>query len=135
MYYKTILTPQVADTNMTRHIDHTVYIDWFDRARTSMYREMDPTVRFHPHGLVVVTTSVSYLRETNALSDVEIRTWVAKLGVKSVEIRQDLWQHSQSCAKSQTVMCGFNLHERKSEPLVAPYRQICEKYAWDEPIL
>lgn len=132
MYYKIIISPQLADTNAARHIDHTAIIDWFDRARVYMYREMDPTLTFRPHGLAVLTTTVYYQAPATALADVEVRTWVTKLGRKSMEVCQDLWQDGKCRAKTKTVVCGFNVDTRTSEPIVDSFRAITEKYFWDE---
>ena len=67
-----------------------------------------------------------------ALADVEVRTWVTKLGRKSMEVCQDLWQDGKCCAKTKTVVCGFNVDTRTSEPIVDSFRAIAEKYFWDE---
>jgi len=91
MYYTTPLTPQVADTNMARHIDSLAYPLWFDRARTFLYREMNPSLDFSAHGLVIVKTEVTYLRETNVDDELEVRTWVSLIGTKSFEVSQELW--------------------------------------------
>ncbi len=134
MYYKKILDTQFSDSNGTGHVDHLAYADWFDRARTYLYRELDPTLRFHPHGLVVVTTTVYYLQEASLLDGVEIRTWVSRIARKSLEIQQDCWQHGTCCAQCKTVFCGFNVETRQSEILLDRYREVLERFEWDERV-
>lgn len=134
MYYKKSVTPQFSDTNGAGHIDHLAYADWFDRVRVYLYREMDPTLKFFPRGLVVVTTTVFYRCEASVLEDVEIRVWVKKIGRKSFEVQQDAWQRGRCCAQCRTVFCGFNRETRASEVLSDEYRAVLEKYLWHEDI-
>lgn len=131
MFYSKTISTALADTNAADHIDFNAYGDWFDRARTYLYREMDPTLRFRPHGLVVVTTSIQYHREATVFSDVEIRTWVTKLGHKSFVTRQECWQDGVKRASCQTVFCGFDFVKRTSEPLTDQYRAAVERYFWE----
>lgn len=131
MYYIKKFYPAFSDTNGADHIDFSAYGDWFDRVRTHMYREMDPTLRFHPHGLVVVTTSIQYHFEASVLEELELRTWTSKIGRKSLETTQECWQNGKKCATCQTVLCGFNLEKRVSEPLIDAYRQVALKYFMD----
>lgn len=132
MYYTKMLSPAFSDTNGASHIDFSAYGDWFDRVRTYLYREMDPTLHFHPHGLVVVTTSILYHREASVLQSVELRTWVTKIGRKSMETKQECWQNGLKIATCQTVFCGFNTIKRVSEPLPQEYREAAAQYFWDK---
>lgn len=132
MYYTKMLSPAFSDTNGAGHIDFSAYGDWFDRVRTYLYREMDPTLRFNPHGLVVVTTSIQYHREASVLQSVEMRTWVTKIGRKSMETMQECWQNGLKCATCQTVFCGFDIVNRRSEPLPDEYRVAAEQYLWEK---
>ena len=65
MFVTAAVTPQIADTDMQGHINFLAYSKWFDRVRTPIYRELDPTLNFKPHGMVVLKTEVTYLREVS----------------------------------------------------------------------
>ena len=132
MYYATPLTPQVADTNIARHIDSIAYPLWFDRARTRLYREMNPSLDFTAHGLVIVKTEVTYLREVNVDDELEIRTWVSLIGTKSFEVSQELWRQNERCAEGKTILVSFDFSVHKSEPLTDAYRDVLEKYSFDK---
>ncbi|MBQ9874775.1 MAG: hypothetical protein IJM30_09955 [Thermoguttaceae bacterium] len=131
MYYVQTIGPAFSDTNAAGHIDHLAYADWFDRARTYLYREMDPTLVFRPHGLAVVTTTVYYDQEASVVEDVEVRTWTSKIGRKSFETRQEAWQNGERLASCKTVFCGFDFDKRTSEPLCDDYRAAVEMYYWE----
>lgn len=132
MFITTQLTPQVADTDMQGHVNFLAYSKWFDRVRTPLYRELDPTLVFKPHGMVILKTDVTFLHEVSATTDVDVRSWVSMLGTKSFELTQDVWQNGIRCAIGKSIFCGFNFDTHTSEPLSAEYRAIIEKYMWDE---
>ncbi len=132
MYTTTTITPQVADTDMQGHVNFLAYSKWFDRVRTGLYRELDPTLVFKPHGMVLLKTEVTFLHEVSVTSDVEVRTWVSMLGTKSFEMTQDVWQNGVRCTIGKTIFCGFNFDTHTSEPLSAEFRAVIEKYVWDE---
>ena len=132
MYYTTPLTPQIADTNMARHIDSIAYPLWFDRARTQLYREMNPSLDFSRNGLVIVKTEVVYLREVEVDDALEIRTWVSLIGTTSFEVSQELWRQKELCAEGKTILVSFDFSVHKSEPLTDAYRAVLEKYCFEK---
>lgn len=132
MFVSTSLTPQVADTDMQGHVNFLAYSKWFDRVRTPIYRELDPTLKFDPHGLVILKTDVTFLHEVSATHDVDVRTWVSVMGTKSFELTQDVWQNGVRCTIGKTIFCGFNFTEHKSETLSDSFREVIERYRWDE---
>ena len=132
MFVTTPLTPQIPDSDMQGHVNFIAYSKWFDRVRTPIYRELDPTLEFNPHGMVVLKTELTFLHEVSITSDVSIRTWVSLLGNKSLELTQDVWQEGVRCAVGKTIFCGFNFARHESEPLTDAFRAVLEKYRWNE---
>lgn len=132
MYLVSKIVPQVADTDMQGHVNFLAYSRWFDRARTPIYRELDPTLKFRPRGMVVLKTEVTFLKEVSIASDVDVRSWVSILGNKSYELTQDVWQNGVRCAIGKSIFCGFNFETKQSEPLTEEFRAVLEKYRWDE---
>ena len=132
MFITTTVAPQVADTDMQGHVNFLAYSKWFDRVRTPIYRELDPTLQFNPHGMVVLKTELTFLHEVVVTSDVSIRTWVSLLGNKSLELTQDVWQDGVRCAIGKTVFCGFNFEKHASESLNDAFRAVFEKYRWGD---
>lgn len=131
MYYSTNLTPQFADTDMQGHINFLAYSHWFDRVRVQLYKKLSPDLNFREHGLVVLHTEVTFMKEAYVQWDVEIRTWVSVLGVKSFEVTQELWQKGERCTRGKTVFCAYDFTERHSEPLTPEFRAALEEYRYD----
>ena len=135
MYFTTSITPQIADTDMQGHINFLAYSLWFDRARTQLYKEISPNLDFRPHGLVVLKTEITFLKEVYVQYEVELRAWVSVLGNKSFEMTQECRQQGELCAVGKTIFCAFNFDEHKSEPLQDSFRAILEKYQWREQVM
>ncbi|MDO5308928.1 MAG: hotdog domain-containing protein [Planctomycetia bacterium] len=129
MFYNTEITPQIADSNYQRHIDSLALPQWFDRARTSLYRKCLESLDFKKHGLVVVKLETTYLKELRVDRDVTIRTWVSLIGTKSFETTQEAWQDNEKRAVEKTIFCAYNFREHKSEPLSDAIHDILERYA------
>ena len=135
MFVTAAVTPQIADTDMQGHINFLAYSKWFDRVRTPIYRELDPTLNFKPHGMVVLKTEITFLKEVYVQHDVDLRAWVSVLGNKSFEMTQECRQNGELCAVGKTIFCAFNFDEHKSEPIPDAFRAVLEKYVWREPVL
>ncbi|MDO5308926.1 MAG: thioesterase family protein [Planctomycetia bacterium] len=135
MYFTTPLTPQIADTDMQGHVNFLAYSQWFDRARTRLYREIDSDLNFRPHGMVVLKTEVVFLKEVYVQFDVEIRTYVSVIGTKSFEVTQEVWQRGERCALGKSIFCAFNFESHASEPLLENFRVVLQRYHWRDPEL
>ncbi len=131
MFSSITITPQIADTDMQGHINFLAYMKWFDRARTPIYRELDPTLKFKPHGMVILKTEVTYLKEVSVATDVEARSWISLIGNKSLEMTQEIFQNGTRCAVGKSIFCGFNFDTHTSEPLSDAFRAVLEKYRQD----
>ncbi len=131
MYYSTILSPQFADTDMQGHINFLAYSNWFDRVRVKLYKELSPDLNFREHGIVVLHTEVTFMKEVYVQFDVEVRTWVSVLGTKSFEVTQELWQNGERCSKGKTIFCAFDFTKHKSEEIKPHFRAALDKYRYD----
>ena len=131
MYYTSSLSPQVADTDMQGHVNFLAYSNWFDRVRIRIYKEFSPELNFHDHGIVVLHTETTFIKEVYVHHDVEIRTWVSMIGRSSFEVTQELWQQGERCAVGKTIFCAFDFTIHKSEPIRSNFRDALEKYSYD----
>ena len=54
---------------------------------------------------------------------VEIRTYVLRIGTSSVLVGQEAWQDGKLCATGSATMVNFDKHSRKSVPIPADIRK------------
>ena len=116
---------------MQGHINFLAYSNWFDRARTKIYREFSPELDFSEYGVAVLHTDVDFLHETYASHDVEIRTWVNLIGEDSFEVTQELYQQGKRCAHSKTVLSIFDFTRRERTPIPPSFRKALKRYKYD----
>lgn len=131
MFYTTPIEPQVYDSDFQGHTNFLSVSLWFDRARTALYREFEPNLNFREHGLVILKTEVTYVKEIWLARPVEVRTWTSVVGTKSFEITQEAWQDGEVCAVGKTIFCGFDFTVHKSEPISPEFRAVLEKFRFD----
>jgi acyl-CoA thioester hydrolase len=64
--------------------------------------------------------------------DVEINTWVKRIGKTSLELYEEIHQDNRLCAKGSAIYVNFNLQTQKSEPISEEIRQELENHLYIE---
>ena len=118
-----------TDTNMTTSAGLAPGMqEYYNR---ELLREFEPNLNFREHGLVILKTEVTYVKEIWLARPVEVRTWTSVVGTKSFELTQEAWQDGELCAVGKTIFCGFDFTVHKSEPISPEFRAVLEKYRFD----
>ena len=108
------ITPRVADTDALGHINNTVLPCWFEEARTPLFRILNPTLDFAKWNIIMAHMEIDFLKQIYFHSNVEIRTWVSRMGNSSFDLIQQLWQNGDLCASSKVVIVHFDFKAQKS---------------------
>ena len=108
------ITPRVADTDALGHINNTVLPCWFEEARTPLFRILNPTLDFAKWNIILAHLEIDFLKQIYFHSNVEIRTWVSRMGNSSFDLIQQLWQNGDLCASSKVVIVHFDFKAQKS---------------------
>lgn len=114
--YKTIITPRIGDTDALRHINNTALPIWFETARNPLFRIFNPTLEltYKKWNLVMLRCDFNYLKQMYFGYDVEIRTYVSKIGKTSVVIHQEAWQNGLLRANGSCTMLYFDFIKQNS---------------------
>ena len=114
--YKTIITPRIGDTDALRHINNTTLPIWFETARNPLFRIFNPTLEltYKKWNLVMLRCDFNYLKQMYFGYDVEIRTYVSKIGKTSVVIHQEAWQNGLLRANGSCTMLYFDFIKQNS---------------------
>ena len=114
--YKTIITPRIGDTDALRHINNTALPIWFESARNPLFRIFNPTLEltYKKWNLVMLRCDFNYLKQMYFGYDVEIRTYVSKIGKTSVVIHQEAWQNGLLRANGSCTMLYFDFIKQNS---------------------
>ena len=128
------VTPRFGDMDALCHINNTVPAVWFELARNPFIRIFDPELKlvkenFH---LIMVHTDYDFIKQLYFQYDVEIRTWVTRIGTKSFTVFHEAWQQQRLCVKGTAVMVHFNFITEKSTPIPEDKKKILAEHLKEE---
>jgi acyl-CoA thioester hydrolase len=78
-------------------------------------------------------TDYDFIAEMN-LKEVEIRTTVSRIGVKSFTVYHEAWQQGRLCVKGHAVVVCFDFKARESVPVPEDIKKfLAEHFAEERP--
>ncbi|HOE00202.1 MAG TPA: thioesterase family protein [Kiritimatiellia bacterium] len=116
MFTKTI-TPRFGDADGLRHINNTRLPIWFELGRDPFFRFFNPEMLFEKWNLIMAHIDVDFVAPLLLGAEIEIRTYVAKVGNTSFTSYQEAWQNGQLCAKGNAVVVHYDFKNRKPLPI------------------
>ena len=119
----TPITPRVSETDAAGHINNAFVPVWFEAGRREVFRILTPDLAFSGWRAALVSMHVDYLDQLFFDAEVEIRTWVERIGTKSFTLYEEAWQQDRLCARSTVVYVYFNYREQRSEPVPDAVRE------------
>lgn len=121
--FVTTITPRVSETDGAGHINNTTVPVWFEAGRHEIFRLFTPDFSFHNWKMVIVKMQVDYVRQIYYGRDAEVRTWIQKIGTKSLVIYEEIHQDGEVCAKGSSTYVNFNFDKQTSEPIPEHIRE------------
>ena len=117
--FTTTVTPRFGDMDMLGHINNTVPAAWFELARNPLLKIFDPLLELkrETFSLIIVHTDYDYAAQLYFRNDVEIRTWISRIGTKSFTVYQEAWQQGRLCVKGNAVIVHYDFNTEKSTPI------------------
>ncbi len=117
------INPRFCDTDAMGHINNTVLPVWFLEGRESILRIFNPSLSTEEVSLVLAKIEIEYLEEIFFGKEVEIHTYVLRIGTSSVLVGQEAWQEGTLRATATATMVNFDKHLRKSVPIPADVKK------------
>ena len=133
MFTRTI-EPAFYDTDALGHINNTRLPAWFELARNDLFRLFTPDLDPRKWRLMLARIEVVYYGELQYGSEIEIRTYISRLGNSSFTVSQEAWQTGEMTNLGRTVMLQFDHRTKKSIPIVGELREALEAHAQEEPV-
>ena len=130
--FKIMVTPLFGDTDALQHINNNVLGTWFELARNDIFKIFTPdlSVSYDDWKLIMVKTTYEYLDQMFYGTDVEIRTYVLRIGNSSFTTYHEAWQDGRLCAKGTAVMVHFDFNEQKSIRIPDDIRKELNKHLY-----
>ncbi|MGI5310528.1 acyl-CoA thioesterase [Rheinheimera sp. WS51] len=113
------LQPRFADTDALGHINNTVFAVWFEGARQGVFRIFTPELDVKNWPLIVASVKLDYHAQTHYGTEVELRTYISRIGGSSFDVYQEAWQQGVKTVSGTAVMVQFDYANNKAKPLSA----------------
>jgi acyl-CoA thioester hydrolase len=128
--FKTTVTPRFGDIDGLRHVNNTVLAIWFEEARNPVFRMFTPDLdlSYENWKLIMVRTEFDFVGEMYYGEDIEIRTFVEKIGNSSFTLGHEAWQRGKLNVRGKAVVVHFNFLEKKSMPIPESIRSQLEEH-------
>jgi acyl-CoA thioester hydrolase len=121
--FSKIIQPRFAETDALGHINNAVLPVWFETGRTPVFELFVPDLDIGRWTLILARIEVEFTAELFYGRDVEIRTWVSRIGTSSCSIYQEAWQDQRLGASGTAVLVHFDHDRKQSMPIPESIRQ------------
>ncbi|GHE22424.1 acyl-CoA thioesterase [Halomonas urumqiensis] len=122
------IEPAFYDTDALGHINNTRLPAWFELARNDIFRLFTPDLDPRKWQLIMARMEIDYHAELHYGSDIEIRTYLTRLGNSSFTVTQEAWQAGQMTNRGHTVMVQFDHQAKRSVPIEGELREALEAH-------
>ena len=131
--FNTIVTPRFGDIDGLKHANNISIAIWFEQARNPVFRLFTPDLdlSFEKWKLILARSEYDYVGEISYGFDVDIRTYITRIGNSSFTIGHDAWQNGKLCAKGQVVIVHYDFINKKSVPIPDDIRRSLEEHLVD----
>ena len=111
------LTPRFSDTDALGHINNTMVPIWFEGARMGVFKIFTPSLDLTAWPLILAKIDVAFEAQMYYGKDIEVRTYINRIGGSSFDVFQELWQSDKRVASGTAVMVNFDYKAQKSAPI------------------
>ncbi|MCF0226534.1 MAG: acyl-CoA thioesterase [Methanobrevibacter sp.] len=132
--FKIEVIPRFGDIDGLRHVNNNTVALWFETGRNDIFRFFTPNLAldYEHWKLILVRTEHDYLGQIFYDGNVEIRTYILKIGNSSFTMGHEAWQNNELKAKGQAVLVNFDFINQKPEPIPEDIRVKLEEHLISE---
>ena len=120
--WQEVITPRFSDTDALGHINNTVFAVWFEGARLPVFKIFTPELNLQHWPLIVASVKLDYHAQTHYGSEVELRTFISRIGGSSFDVYQEAWQDGIKTVSGTAVMVQFDYASSKAVAISAAQR-------------
>lgn len=121
MFVRT-LEPAFYDTDALGHVNNTRLPAWFELARNDLFRLFTPDLDPRKWRLIMARMEVDYRAELQYGQEIEIRTYLSRLGNSSFTVTQEARQNGQLTNLGHTVLVHFDHEAKRAVPIEGDLR-------------
>ncbi len=113
-YFKEQFKPRFSDTDALGHINNTMVPVWFEGARDDVFKWFTPDLDLSQWKLILAKIDVTFHGQMFYEYDMEVRTYIGRIGGSSFDVYQELWQQNELRASGTAVMVHFDYQQQKA---------------------
>ncbi|MBU1308690.1 MAG: acyl-CoA thioesterase [Gammaproteobacteria bacterium] len=121
--WQEVITPRFADTDALGHINNTVFAVWFEGARLPVFKIFTPELNLQHWPLIVASVKLDYHAQTHYGTEVELRTFISRIGSSSFDVYQEAWQNGVKTVSGTAVMVQFDYVSSKAIAITPEQKQ------------
>jgi acyl-CoA thioester hydrolase len=128
--FTTTVSPRFGDVDGLGHINNTVLAIWFELGRNPLFRFFEPNLNLSHETwpLIMAHTDYDFVDELFFQYDVEIRTFIDRIGNKSFTAYHEAWQEGRLCVKGKAVIVHYDFRKKQSTPIPEDKRKLLEAH-------
>jgi acyl-CoA thioester hydrolase len=111
--WTTMVTPRVGDTDFLGHINNIAPAGWFELGRNPLFRLFNPDLNGQ-WPLIMAHADYDFVAQLFFQHEVEIRTYISKIGTKSFTVSHEAWQQGQLCVKGTAILVYYDFKAKQS---------------------
>ncbi len=127
--YVTTQRLRFCDTDAIGHVNNAVYSVMCEAGRAELSLRCGLLAPEQGHTVVIARLELDFLREMTWPGEIRIETEVARIGNKSFNLRQRLWQAATLVARAHSVLAVLDQRTRRALPLTDAWRAALAPYA------
>ena len=132
--FSTKVTPRFGDTDALGHVNNTVPVSWFELSRNPLIKIFHPdlSLKRETFSLILAHTDFDFTGQLYYQYDVEIRTWISRIGTKSFTVYHEAWQEGRLCVKGSAVIVHYDFNAEKSIPIPEDIKKLLAKHLTEQ---
>jgi acyl-CoA thioester hydrolase len=113
------IIPRFGDADVLGHINNTVAALWFETARRPIFEIFCPDLAFNVETFssILAHSDYDFVGELFFQHEVEIRTWISRIGTKSFTIHHEAWQEGRLGVKGNAVIACYDFIKKQTIPV------------------
>ena len=130
--YVTTQTLRFCDTDALGHVNNAVYAVMYEAGRAELVARAGFLAPGGQTGVVIARLEIDFLREMNWPGVVTIESSIARIGTKSIHVRQTLTSAGVLTSRGVSVLAIIDTTTRRARPIEDAWR--AELNQWLVPV-
>lgn len=126
--FSEVLQPRFSDTDALGHINNTVFAVWFEGARQGVFKIFTPELNLQQWPLIIASIKLDYHAQTQYGAEVEVRTYISRIGGSSFDVYQEAWQGGVKTVSGTAVMVQFDYAANAAKPISAEQKSLLSQH-------